>query len=142
MEMKVAVTTRINKPRDQVFKAVTEPDQLNRYFTSASSGPLSKGAKVLWEWHNAPGRHPVEVKDFIENQKITIEWLMPDDAYSTRVTLTFSDLDGGSTLLEISEEGFREDEQGLGFFASNIRGWQAMVDAMKAYLEYGVDLRD
>lgn len=62
--------------------------------------------------------------------------------YRTTVTLTFEPLDDGRTLVTISEEGWRPTPGGLRASYGNCGGWMQMLCAMKAHLEYGINLRE
>lgn len=62
--------------------------------------------------------------------------------YRTTVTLTFEPLDDGRTLVTISEEGWRPTPGGLRASYGNCGGWMQMLCALKAYLEYGINLRE
>jgi uncharacterized protein YndB with AHSA1/START domain len=60
----------------------------------------------------------------------------------TTVTMTFEALEDGRTLVSISEEGWRQTEGGLKASYGNCQGWTQMLCALKAYLEYGINLRE
>ena len=65
-----------------------------------------------------------------------------DAGYMTTVTMTFQPLDDGArTLVRIAEEGWRETPAGLKASYGNCMGWSQMLSALKANLEYGVNLR-
>src|SRR3954469_12006651 len=62
--------------------------------------------------------------------------------YKTTVTMTFEPLEDGRTLVSIAEEGWRETEAGLKASYGNCQGWTQMLCSLKAYLEYGINLRE
>ena len=45
------------------------------------------------------------------------------------------------TLVRISETGWRETQADLNSSYGNCMGWSQMVSALKAYVEYGINLR-
>jgi uncharacterized protein YndB with AHSA1/START domain len=56
MELKFNVQTKIQKPVEEVFKAVQDPDQLSGYFTNGgASAPLTEGTTVEWAFEDTPG---------------------------------------------------------------------------------------
>ena len=55
--------------------------------------------------------------------------------------MEFEALDDNSTMLSISESGWKTNAEGLKGSHDNCGGWQHMAMCMKAYLEYGIDLR-
>jgi uncharacterized protein YndB with AHSA1/START domain len=157
MELKFRVTARIAKPVHDVFEAVADPAQLSRYFTTAGAeGRLETGATVTWNFHDFPGAFPVEVIEVVPDAMIVLKWQanegeppnveggeMTSSDYKTLVTMTFSPLDDGRrTLVEIAEEGWRENEGALKASYDNCQGWSQMLCALKAWLEHGINLRD
>lgn len=146
MSRNYTVRTQINKPVSEVFDAVVSSDILARYFTDASSGDLLAGEKVIWNWAGW-GDHPVEVKTVNGNELIELtlnskEWdKTSSDSYDVLVTFEFEHLENGSTMLSISESGWKTDADGLKGSHDNCGGWQHMALCLKAWLEYEIDLR-
>ncbi|MGF1630031.1 MAG: hypothetical protein ACFCUT_11230 [Kiloniellaceae bacterium] len=60
----------------------------------------------------------------------------------TRIEMGFAPLEDGSTLVTIAEAGRREGDDALKKSYLNCEGWSQMLCCMKAYLEYGINLRD
>ena len=50
-------------------------------------------------------------------------------------------LEGGHTMVQISESGWSDSPVGIKSSYDNCGGWMHMMCAMKAYLEYGINLR-
>ena len=67
---------------------------------------------------------------------------MKEVDYNTTVTMTFRGLEDGRTLVEIAEEGWRETPGALQSSYGNCQGWSQMLAALKAWLEYGINLRE
>jgi hypothetical protein len=44
-------------------------------------------------------------------------------------------------MVQIAEEGWRADEEGVKASYGNAGGWMHMACCLKAYLEYGINLR-
>ncbi|MBP8072319.1 MAG: SRPBCC domain-containing protein [Brevundimonas sp.] len=154
MELKFEVSTRIAKPVHEVFEAVADPAKLSAYFTTGGAvGRLETGATVQWEFADFPGAFPVEVVEVVQDERIVLRWEanegVPDGAdpvanagYMTTVTMTFQPLDDGArTLVRIAEEGWRETPTGLKASYGNCMGWSQMLSALKASVEYGINLR-
>ena len=142
MELKFEVQARIQKPVNEVFDAVYNPDKLSQYFTTGSaSGPLEEGVTVTWDFADHPGAFPVHVKRVVPNELIVLEWKASDGEYNTLVEMKFEPLDQGSTLVRISESGWKENQKGLESSYRNCQGWMHMSCCLKAYIEYGINLR-
>ena len=143
MSIGFSVSGRIGKPVAEVFDAVVNPKKLSGYFTTlgGTSAPLVAGTTVTW-WKKVP----VEVDEVELNKRIVLRWDGggPDvkPAYKTRIEMTFAPLDGGGAFVTIAESGWREDEAGRKASYGNCEGWAMMLSAMKAYLEYGINLRE
>lgn len=156
MELKFRVAARIAKPVHEVFEAVANPDKLSCYFTTGGAeGRIEEGATVTWDFLDYPGAFPVYVTEVVPDERIVLEWQasegeapnveggeLKDADYRTIVTMNFKALDDGRTLVEIAEEGWRENQGALQASYGNCQGWSQMLCAMKAWLEYGINLRE
>ena len=143
MELKFKVHTKIQKPVAEVFDGVYNPSKLARYFTTAgASGPLDPGKTVIWKFADYPGDIPVRVKEVVPNRLIAFEWDAGEGVEGvTRVEIRFEPLEDGSTLVSISESGWPSTDQGLKASYGNCQGWTQMSCCLKAFLEYGINLR-
>ena len=136
MELKFKVQAKIQKPVAEVFDGVYNPKKLSTYFTTGgASAPLDEGASVIWQFADYPGEIPVHVKQVVPNKLIAFEW------GEQRVEIAFEPLDDHSTLVTISEGTWPETQKGLDSSYGNCHGWTQMSCALKAYLEYGINLR-
>ena len=156
MELKFRVAARIAKPVHEVFEAVADPKQLSEYFTTGGAkGRLETGTTVTWDFHDYPGAFPVHVIEVVPDERIVLEWKasegeapnveggeMKDADYHTTVTMSFKALDDGRTLVEIAEEGWRENQGALSASYGNCQGWTGMLLALKVWLEHGFNLRE
>ncbi len=155
MELKFRVAARIARPVHEVFEAVADPEQLSHYFTTGGArGRLESGKTVMWDFHDFPGAFPVEVIEVVPDERIVLEWKanegeppnveggeMTEADYNTTVTMTFKDLGDGRTLVEIAEEGWRENAGALKASYGNCQGWSQMLCALKVWVEHGINLR-
>ncbi len=121
-------------------------EKMLNYFVDDTSGDLEEGATICWHW-NHYGENPVAVKKVVENKLIVLtldsrEWdKTKDEAYDVNAIFEFEALDGGNTLLSISEEGWKTDEDGLRGSHDNCGGWTHMAMCLKAWIEYDINLR-
>jgi uncharacterized protein YndB with AHSA1/START domain len=146
MELKFEVSTRVGRPVHQVFEAVVDPAKLSRYFTTGGAvGRLEAGATVQWDFADFPGAFPVEVIEVVQDQRIVLRWAGAegvDDGHTT-MTLTFAPLDDGTrTLVTIAEAGWKDTPAGLKASYGNCAGWTQMLSALKAWVEYDINLRE
>lgn len=145
MELKFQVQTKIQKPVSEVFEAVYDPKKLSGYFTNGgASAPLVEGTSVQWAFADDPAQEkisfPVKVEKMVRNKLIVLEWQGAKD-HNTRVEMTFTETAPNETLVQITETGWKEDQQDLNSSYGNCMGWSQMVSALKAFTEYGINLR-
>lgn len=145
MELKFEVKTRILRPITEVFDAVYNPSKLSGYFTTGeASGPLDEGTTVTWAFADNPGdekrRFPVTVEKVVPNELIVLGW-EGSKGLQTRVEMNFEASDN-STIVTIQETGWRETQKDLNSSYGNCMGWSQMVSALKAFVEYGINLRE
>jgi uncharacterized protein YndB with AHSA1/START domain len=145
MDLRFKVHIKIQKPVSEVFDAVYNPKKLSSYFTTGgASGPLDEGKTVTWDFADFPGAFPVYVRQVIPNQLIVFEWQAAGsekDPYNTKVEMRFEPLENNSTMVSITESGWKEDEKGLESSYGNCFGWSHMSCCLKAFVEYGINLR-
>ncbi|HEV2119380.1 MAG TPA: SRPBCC domain-containing protein [Candidatus Bathyarchaeia archaeon] len=158
MDLRFTVQTKIQKPVSEVFDAVYNPRKLSTYFTSGgSSGPLDEGKTVMWKFNDMGAKVetvPVKVKKVVKNKLIEFSWgasegvydpktgsVPQSGGYDTVVEMSFEPLNANETLVKIVEGKWRSSTEGLQGSYGNCQGWTQMTDCLKAYLEYGINLR-
>ncbi|MFD0710389.1 SRPBCC family protein [Paenibacillus sp. GCM10027626] len=126
---------KIEKPAHEVFEAFVDPAKIgNFWFTSSSERwEAGKTIKLRYEEYNAEGE--ITVKEIVKDQKIAFEW---DYGNVHLVTITFTQTDGMSTIVEVNEEGFIESDNLIPLLVDNKEGWVYMLTCLKGYLEHGI----
>jgi uncharacterized protein YndB with AHSA1/START domain len=141
MELKFQVQTKIMKPVEEVFDAVANPDKLTKYFTKTAT-PLEPGETAIWVFPEFPDMEvEVKVTQLIPKKLIALAWDSAEGGYQTQIEIHFEPYDAKSTLLKIKEWGWKETQKGLNSSYGNCQGWMHMTCCMKAYLEFGINLR-
>jgi uncharacterized protein YndB with AHSA1/START domain len=99
---------------------------------------------VTWDFHDFPGAFPVEVKHAVPDERIVLEWKAnePGADYNVTVTMTFAPVEEGRTRVEIAESGWRDTDAARQASYGNCMGWSQMLAALKAWKEYGINLRE
>ncbi len=140
------IRTKIKRPVAEVFDAIVSSETIIKYFTNGTSGDLVEGDEVIWRWDDY-GSNPVVVKTVKPNTLIELtlnsrNWQKTEDeAYEVLVSMEFEALDADSTMLSISESGWRTDAEGLKGSHDTCGGWKPVAMCLKAFLEYDIDLR-
>ena len=146
-ELSFTVSGRISRPIEEVFEAVADPAQLSQYFTTGrAEGRLDAGASVTWDFHDYPGRFPIDVIESDPPRRIVIRWDGKEAAAEdgkTTTTFEFESIDDGArTLVTITESAWRATADGAKSAFGNCEGWTGMLAALKMWLEHGVNLRE
>jgi len=147
MARNYTVRTRILRPVSEVFDAIVSRDKLCQYFTDTASSDMEEGTKIDWRWRHYEATLPVVVDKIVPNRMIRLTldsgaWKKTiTEGYEVAVIFEFEELDEGSTMLSISEEGWKTDADGLKGSHDNCGGWSHMATCLKAWIEHGIDLR-
>lgn len=125
----------IAKPAHEVFEAFVDPSKIGNFWFSSSSERWETGKtiKLHYEEYNAEGE--ITVKEIVKDRKIAFEW---DYGNTHLVTITLTQTDKMSTIVEVNEEGFEENENLLPMLVGNKEGWVYMLTCLKGYLEHGI----
>jgi len=136
MRLESNATLQIQKSVEEVFDGIVNPAKMTKYFISESSGPLEPGKEVLWKFPEFPDQFPVTEIKIETNRSISFVW-DPE----TVVNITLQKLPDNSTLVSVNENGKDLNEDNLKWALENSGGWANFLACMKAYLEYGIQLR-
>ena len=129
-------TIAIQKPVSEVFEAIVDPDMMQNYFISKSSGRMEVGKEIFWSFPEFAGSYPLTTTEIIPNEKIVFVW----DPESV-VTIEFQKFSENDTVVKVSEEGHQSDEKGIKWAIGQTEGWANFLACMKAWMEYGIHLR-
>lgn len=137
MKLIIKTAIQIQKPIEEVFDGIVNPKKMTQYFISESSGPLEEGKEIIWKWAEFPEHQSVINAIKIErNKRISFVW---DNA--TTVTIMLEEQHDNSVVVRVTEGEKELNEAHLKWYAGNTEGWTNFLACMKAYLEYGVNLR-
>lgn len=138
LEIKVAL--QIRNPVKEVFEAIVDPAKMKNYFISESTGRMEKGKTVVWKFPEFDIKFPVQVVQVEEYNLISYTWEGPDKK-DLLVEIKLDSMNNNSTLVSISEKSMQNDETGINWLKSNTEGWANFLACLKAYVEYGINLR-
>ena len=136
MKLESNATIQIQKPIEEVFEGIVNPSQMTKYFISESSGRLESGKEVIWEFPEFTDKFPIKEIKIETNLSICFVW-DPE----TVVKITLEKLPDNSTLIRVNESGKELNENNLKWALENSGGWANFLACLKAYLEYGINLR-
>ena len=135
--MKNVTKMKILKPAYEVFEAFVDPSKIGNFWFSSSSEKWEQGKTITLKYDEYDAQGDIDVLEVEINKKIVFQW---GDGHI--VTITLEELDTSSTIIEIAEEGFKEnDDDFINQLIDNKEGWVYMLTCLKGYLEYGDNLR-
>ncbi len=137
--LSINVAMQIQKPINEVFEAIIHPEQMSHYFISESSGIMEEGKNLIWKFPEFEFECPIRVGKIEINKYISYYWFMDEIELLVEITLTSKE--NNTTLVSISEKSRNNDEAGIKWLSGNSFGWSNFLACLKAYLEYGINLR-
>lgn len=138
LEIKAAI--QIQKPVQEVYEAIVDPEKMKNYFISESNGRLEKGKELIWKFPEFDGEVLIEVKNMVPNELVSFEW-EGAKAKKLHVDMVLHTMPDDSTVVRITEGKMIPDKAGIEWFGGNTEGWANFLACLKAYLEYGINLR-
>ena len=137
LEVKAAL--QVQKPIDEVFEAIVNPEKMSNYFISKSSGRLEEGRQVLWQFPEFNEEFPVRAGKIEKNKYISFYWTL--DGIELLVEITLNSSENNATIVTVTEKERNNDDAGIKWLKGNTEGWANFLACLKAYLEYGINLR-
>ena len=137
--LKVETKLNVAKPMSEVYEAIVDPGQMACYFISAGSGRLDSGQDVIWSWSDVGAELRVTPREVEAGHKVVFLWKA--SGVETSVVLELEEITGGETIVKVSEDGWPRDDEGTARALQQMQGWVNMLCCMKAYLEFGINLR-
>jgi len=137
LEIKAAI--QILKSARAVFDAIVDPKKMSNYFISQSSGKMAEGKTIIWQFPEFEMEFPIRVGKIEKDKFISYYWDI--DSIGHLVEMTLTPVGSNSTVVTITEKGRKNDEAGIKWLKGNTEGWANFLACLKAYLEYGINLR-
>jgi uncharacterized protein YndB with AHSA1/START domain len=135
----IKTAIQILKPVNEVFEAIIDPDKMSKYFISKSSGWMEDGKQIMWKFPEFDLEFPIRVGKIQKNKYISYSWDV--DGIELLVEMTLKSRGNSSTVITVSENSRNNDEEGIKWLMGNTEGWANFLACLKAYLEYGINLR-
>ena len=131
----------IKAPRDQVYAAWTDLEQLKQWFgpenvqTRALIADARVGGEFRWDLTNSEGEEMTMIGEYRELQpgrKIVFTWQWQDDEdWENHISVVTVELDdaGGGTELRLTHEQLPNEESRDG----HTRGWDSALDKLEKF---------
>ena len=137
--IKVNTQMGIQKPAKDVFDAIVDPEKMNKYFITTSSGRMDSGKILTWTWEDYDAEHRVKVGKIEKDKLVSFTW--EGSGVECLVVITLEPKGENQTLVKITESDWPVDYKGASRCMGQVEGWTHFLCCLKAYLEYGVNLR-
>lgn len=137
LEIKTAI--QILKPSNEIFEAIVDPAKMSNYFISNGSARIEEGKKIMWRFPEFDMEFPIRGGKQEIDKYISFSWEM--DGIELLVEIVLLPRGDNSTVVTITEKSRKQDESGIKWLKGNTEGWANFLACLKAYLEYGINLR-
>ncbi len=140
LEIKQKATIKTSPVR--VFKALTEPRELVKWFLRDSKVDLRPGGKMLFVWRNFP-EYWGTVKTVKKNREFSFLWPYSGAGKNTNTHVVFKiSKRGEKTRLDLRHTGFGWSRKWVEHYGGTQQGWAYYLRNLKSVLETGYDLRE
>ena len=128
-------TLELRAPPERVWRAITEPDELARWFGDSAELRLETGGEGWLGW-KSHGRFAVRVELWQPPMRFAWRWgrepdLPLDETPSTLVEWELAPRDDGGTTLHLRESGFDRPQDR----EQNVKGWRHELRELEGYVE-------
>lgn len=137
--MNTQTKIEIRKPAAEVFEAFVDPVKIGNFWFSSSSQRWEEGKTITLTYEEYDAQGDIHILEVTDHQKIIYEWGR-EEGEPHRVTITFEEKSQGTTIVDVIEDGFVDnDPELLPKLLDNKEGWVYTLTCLKAYLEFGVN---
>jgi uncharacterized protein YndB with AHSA1/START domain len=131
---------------EKVFRALTEPDMLSRWWTTRGRSEARPGGafEYIWEFEDSShnGKQMGAYLDVVPGEKLSYPWEAGDNGGVPNTTVRFQlKAHEEGTQLELEHHGYGPGEDWDQEFEMTARAWGFFLGNLKSYLEEGQDQR-
>lgn len=141
-ERTIELTRTIEASPGAVFRALTEPAELDRWWTTSSSSDARPGGAFSYgfEFEDESRNHTYEgaYHAVVENERVSYPWHA--GVGETTVDVRLRPAQSGTTLT-LRHSGWPEGADGDEAVQLHEQGWSFFLDNLVAYLDRGEDMR-
>ena len=138
-KIKAKVQMGILKPVSEVFEAIVDPEKMNKYFITTSTGRMESGKTLTWSWEDFDATMDIKVKEIEKDKLVSFTW--QGSGIECLVEILLEQKNENQTLIRITESEWSADFKGANQCIGQVEGWTHFLCCLKAYLEYDINLR-
>ena len=139
-QLEINTSIQILKPIEEVFEAIIDPNKMSNYFIAEGSGIMEEGKEIEWKFPEFEDRFNIKVLKVKRPELIIFVWEGAKDN-DLEVSMKLERSEENKTLIKVSEGKMENNEEGIQWLGRNSEGWANFLACLKAYLEYGINLR-
>ena len=141
-KLEIKASLKIQKPIREVFEAIVNPAKMSNYFISKSTGRMEEGKTLTWQFPEFDMEFPVRVEKIEQDKYISYSWDdWEDNSIQTLVAIRLEPKGLDETFVTVTEGSRENNEAGMKWLRGNTEGWANFLACLKAYMEYGINLR-
>ncbi len=131
----------VRAPPRKVFRAITDPKRITRWFADRAELSARKGGRYRFEWTDGP-THAGTLLEFVRGETVTFAWTWPglEAAGTTRLKLAVAPK-GRGTIVRLTHSRLPAGRKWDALFVGSVWGWTYFMMNLKSVLETGHDLR-
>lgn len=131
-------TLTLDAPREAVWRALTEPTEIARWFAPEVEGDPRVGGEMVWRWRDHfEWNQTFDVLEEGEHLRTRYDAWRGAEGEEHPLFVDFHlEGAGGSTTLRVVHSGFGDDSRFDGEFDGISRGWPIELRSLKLYLEH------
>ena len=138
--LEINAKIQIQKPVHEVFEAIVDPAKMSNYFIANGNGRMEEYKELIWQFPEFDMKVPIRVGGITMDKYISYFW-GDDKSLETKVEMELTSTEDNSTIVKITEGKRENDTEGIKWLKGNTEGWANFLACLKAYLEYGINLR-
>jgi len=139
-QLEIKASLVMLKPVHEVFEAIVDPVKMSNYFNANSTGRMEENKTVTWQFPEMDMKFPIRIDKVNQDQYISYYW-KDFDGTETHVEITLTPKKENTTFVTVTEKSRNNDEAGIKWLKGNTEGWANFLACLKAFLEYGINLR-
>ncbi len=140
--LEVRAALQIGKPVHEVFDAIIDPAKMANYFIEKGSGRMEEGKTITWKFPEFDGEFPIKVNKIEKDKFMSFFWDSGSgDNTELETEISLMPCAVNATLVRIVEKSMENNQEGINWLVGNTEGWANFLACMKAYLEFGINLR-
>jgi len=129
----------ILKPVNEVIEAIVNPDIMNKYFITTSTGRMENDKTLTWSWKDFDATLEVKVKNVEKDKMVSFTWV--GSGAECLVVISLEPKNENQTVVKITESSWPVNFKGATRCMEQVEGWTHFLCCLKAYLEYDINLR-